>query len=173
MMMTTTTTTAQGQLKTNILLAAVKRNFHVTGRCCVSSGRRYVASKATVTTKSVTAPVKKNAAISLYYLSNTRNAASRHTNSSISQQSCRRLHSSPKQEQPTPGLSMEANSSSGASKPSSGSATSAVATAKPTRDQLKILFTASAVPMIGFGFMDNIGKSNQVTYFEVPATTTD
>ena len=26
----------------------------------------------------------------------------------------------------------------------------------PTKEQLKILFTASAVPMIGFGFMDNI-----------------
>lgn len=58
------------------------------------------------------------------------------------------IHSSAKTEQSTPTLSMEQQSE-------------AVAAANetitpPSMSQLKILFTASAVPMVGFGFMDNI-----------------
>jgi len=64
----------------------------------------------------------------------------------------RTIHSSKKQKQPTPGLSMQHQQA--ASKECAGGTSSIVP--KPTKSQLKVLFTASAVPMIGFGFMDNI-----------------
>lgn len=62
------------------------------------------------------------------------------------------IHSSAKTEQSTPTVSMgqqqQAQVAAAANNPQ--------AIAPPSSQQLKILFTASAVPMIGFGFMDNL-----------------
>lgn len=62
------------------------------------------------------------------------------------------IHSSAKTEHSTPSMSMEHSTSSS----TSGASSSSSVTPKPSMKQLKILFTASAVPMIGFGFMDNL-----------------
>lgn len=74
------------------------------------------------------------------------------------QQQRRSLHASAKQQQPTPGLSVEQPVASALKQAASSASESAASSSvpKPTKEQLKILFTASAIPMVGFGFMDNI-----------------
>lgn len=62
------------------------------------------------------------------------------------------IHSSAKSEQSTPTMSMEHPERLASASPKDVPA--------PTRAQLKVLFTASAVPMIGFGFMDNVVMVN-------------
>lgn len=68
-------------------------------------------------------------------------------NSSNKTQQQKPIHSSAKTEQSTPTMSMEQQQQAAAA---------AANPQAPSSQQLKILFTASAVPMIGFGFMDNL-----------------
>lgn len=78
-------------------------------------------------------------------LSSTSNKSTTNTIAPKKQQ--KPLHSSAKTEQSTPPLSMEQEKIA---------ETAVKALSPPSMSQLKILFTASAVPMIGFGFMDNL-----------------
>lgn len=66
------------------------------------------------------------------------------------------LHSSAKTQQSTPTPLMEQQGIAAAAEATTAKQSTTTKIAAPTLEQLKVLFTASAVPMIGFGFMDNI-----------------